>query len=405
MKILLANSTAYPVIGGVENSLRYIARELVKEGHEVKIFCFQFTSEEPLRMEYEGVEIIRYPCKSERWPHKQFSSRVAAAQRGITNVLVDFLPDAIWSRSAPVGLGIRRAGYDGPLLQIFPTNAWMNCKGTFLQTHGLPGLRRLMLVGLWPFAFIPSKRIESELSRCCQPVAFSKNMRDQLLKGFPTNAKKCQVIPPGVDSEVFSPTNGASFFDAIEEQYDISRHEAIVLYVGRLSCAKHIPLLMDAIATLNIKVKLLLVGNGSERERLEEYAYSLGIANRVIFAGSHSEMLPGFYAMSRVCVLPTTVESFGQVYLESLACGTPVVGFSGDGHRVLTATNEIIKDGETGGVVREINSSALGEKIDEILSLERSQYFKMSHQARIDACSRFTWGKFTEEALSLSVLV
>ena len=402
MKILLANSTAYPVIGGVENSLRYIARELVRTGHEVKIFCFQFTSDEPLCMEYEGVEIIRHPCKAERWPHKQYSSRVAAAQQGITNLLMDYLPDAIWSRSAPVGLGIRQAGYDGPLLQIFPTNAWMNCKGTLLQTHGLPVLRRLMLMGLWPFAYIASRRIERELSHCCQPVVFSENMRDQLLMGFPANAQKCHVIPPGVDSEVFSPSNGSRFFDDIEDQYGVSRHEPIVLYVGRLSCAKHLPLLMDAIRTLKNEVKLLLVGSGPERERLKEYAHDIGLANRIVFAGSHSEMLSGFYAMSRVCVLPTTIESFGQVYLESLACGTPVVGFSGDGHRVLTATNEIIRDGETGGAVREINFSALGEKIGEILSLERSQYLKMSNKARVDVRTRFTWGQFTDAALKLS---
>lgn len=47
MRILLANSTAYPVIGGVENSLRYIGRELLRAGHEVKIFCFQTSSVHP----------------------------------------------------------------------------------------------------------------------------------------------------------------------------------------------------------------------------------------------------------------------------------------------------------------------------------------------------------------------
>jgi len=60
MRILLVNATAYPQIGGVENSLHYIAQALLSEGHEVKIFCFQFTPGEPLSMNHAGVEIIRY---------------------------------------------------------------------------------------------------------------------------------------------------------------------------------------------------------------------------------------------------------------------------------------------------------------------------------------------------------
>lgn len=402
MKILLANSTAYPVIGGVENSLRYISRELIQSGHEVKVFCFQFSFDEPLRMEYEGIEIIRHPCKTERWPHRQHLSRVAAAQRAIPTVLDEFQPDAIWSRAASVGLGIRRGGYKGPLLQIFLTNARMNCRGTFLQTYGLPARRRLILLGLWPSAYFASARVERELSRQCESVAFSENMREQLLKGFPKETRSCHVISPGVDSEVFSPDNGARFFETIEYEYGLSRNELIVLYVGRLSGAKNIPLLMDAVMALKNRPKLVLVGSGPEVGRLRNYAQRIGLTERLVIAGLHHEMLPGFYAMSSVCVLPTTIESFGQVYLESLASGTPVVGFAGDGRRVLTATDEIVRDGVTGCVVHEVSSRALAEKIDSIISLDDTEYADMARCARDDARTRFSWFQFVDKALVLS---
>lgn len=402
MKILLVNSTAYPVIGGVENSLRYISRELIQAGHEVKVFCFQFSPNEPLRIEYEGVEIIRYPCKLERWPHKQHLSRVTASQFGVTAVLDAFQPDAIWSRNASVGLGIRRGGYKGPLLQIFPTNARMNCRGTFLQTSGLPIKRRLILLGLWPFAYFTSVRIERELALQCKSVVFSENMRDQLLKGFPQGSRGCHLISPGVDSEVFSPANGARYFETIEEKYGLSRKEPIVLYVGRLSSAKNVPLLMDAVGALANRAKLVLVGSGADKDRFWKYAQNIGLNDRLVFVGSHEELLPGFYAMSRVCVLPTTIESFGQVYLESLASGTPVIGFAGDGNRVLTATEEIVREGVTGGVVREVSAQSLAAKIDWIISMEDKVYAHMSRCARDDVCTRFAWRQFVDEALLLS---
>lgn len=402
MRILIANGTAYPRIGGVENSLRFIGRELVRSGHQVKIFCFQSSTDEPLRMDHEGIEIIRCPLTPARWPHTQFLSHVTTAQLAIPAVLDEFQPDAVWSRSAYVGLGIRRGGYSGPLLQIYPTNARMNCRGLYLQTHGLPIKRRLMLLGLWPLAYLTSSRLERELAKKSKALTFSENMRNQLLSEFPKEAQTCHVIPPGVNTDIFSPGNGARYFEALEDKYGLRRGEPIVLYVGRLSSAKHIPMLMDAVALLKIQAKLVLVGSGPEKERLQAYAHSIGIADRVVFAGTQHEMLPGFYAVSRVCVLPTTTESFGQVYLESLASGTPAVGFASDGHRVLTATDEIIQDGKTGAVVREVNCSTLAEKIGSILSLNDNDYSAMANRAVADVRKRFVWSRFVDKAIELS---
>ena len=403
MRILLANSTAYPTIGGVENSLQFIGRELLRAEHEVKIFCLQSSPDQPLRVEHEGIEIIRTPYTLKRWPHVRLTEIVQTVQQAIPTVLKEFQPHSIWSRSASVGLGIRCGGYQGPLLQIFCTNAKMNCRGLYLQTHGLPIRRRLMLLGLWPLDYFASVRLERKLACQCTAVAFSENMRRQLLAGFPKDACMCNVIPPGVDGDFFSPLNGSQHFDLIEKDCGVSRDEPIVLYVGRLSCSKHIPMLMDAVSPLKTHVKLLLVGSGPEEARLQAYARHIGIADRVIFAGSHHEMLPGFYAISRVSVLPTTIESFGQVYLESLACGTPAVGFAGDGRHVLTATDEIIRDGQTGAVVREVGESALTEKIDSILSLSDTEYAAMSKRARENVQERFSWERFVKETLALSI--
>ena len=404
MKILLANRAAYPTIGGVENSLRYIGRELLRVRHQIKIFSLQVSPNEPLRMEHEGIEILRIPYTPKRWPHMRQLELVKTVEHAVPRILGEYQPDAVWSRSAPMGLGIRRGGYEGPLLQIYSTNAKMNCQGLYLQTHGLPMKRRLMLLGLWPLHYLISSKLEKELALQSTAVAFSENMRAQLLPGFPEAARSCRLIRPGVDCDVFSPENGARFFDRIEEEHGLSRNEALVLYVGRLSTCKHIAMLMDAVHLLKTNVKLLLVGNGPDEDYLRSYAQRIGLGDRVAFVGKQHKMLPGFYAMSRVLVLPTTTESFGQVYLESLAAGTPAIGFAGDGDRVLTATSEIIQDGKTGGVVKKVSASALAEKIDSILSLNDDDYAIMSQRARKDVLGRFSWQHFVTKALELSTL-
>jgi len=346
-------------------------------------------------MEHEGIEILRHPCAGSRWPHRQYRNRVDAASEGILAVVGDFRPDAVWCRNASVGLGIRRGGYAGPLLQIFPTTARMNCRGSFLMTGGLPAGRRIKLLGLWPSAFIVSSRIERELLKQSTPVVFSENMREQLDPGS-------FLIRPGVDSVFFSRENGARFFEAIEREYGLRRNEPFVLYVGRLSGAKHIPMLIDAVRVLPAGVKLVLVGSGRDEARMRSYAQKRAMAGRTVFAGSHDEMLPGFYAMSRVTVLPTTIESFGQAFIESLACGTPAVGFERDGRHVLTATGEIIREGETGAVVRKVSARALSAGIDSILSLSDDRYALMSLRCRDDAVATYSWKNFVPRALELS---
>lgn len=402
MRILLANTSAYPVIGGVENSLYYIGRELLRAGHEVKILCLQTSPDQPLCMEHESIEIIRIPYTPKHWPHTRALDVVKTVQRAIPSVLQTFQPDVVWSRSALVGLGIRRGGYRGSLLHIFCTNTKMNCRGLYFQTHGLPVRRRLMLLALWPFDYLVSSSLEKSLARQCKAAAFSENMRNQLLADFPKDARFCNVISPGVDTEVFSPKNGSQYFEKIERDYGLSRNEPILLYVGRLSNAKNIPMLMDAVCHLKLQVKLVLVGGGPEEARLKSYADKIGLTERLVFAGKHYELLAGFYALSRICVLPTTIESFGQVYLESLASGTPAVGFSGNGRSVLTATDEIIQDGLTGGVVKKTNAIDLAEKISAILSLDNTAYEAMSRRAREDVRKRFSWNRFVNKALAAS---
>ena len=400
MKILLANPTAHPHIGGVENSLRYIGRELRERGDEVEIFCLQLSPEEPLDDSIEGIPIHRCPYSLSRWPNRRLRDQVERTSAGVRPCLERFQPDRVWCRSAAMGLGISQSGFKGRLVQIFSTTAAMDSRGLFLQTKGADLGYRLKMAALYPLAHRAMRKIEKALLPRCQPVVFSENMRLQLTREYGEPAHKARVIAPGVDSEVFSPATSSLREREIARTYGLSAEEPYILYVGRLSPAKNLPILFEAVSELrNPKTRLVLVGEGRAEKRLRLLAKTLGLESRVLFVGKQTDLLPGFYGMAGVCVLPTNIESFGQVYLESMACGTPVVGFGGEGSTFRTATAEIVADRLTGRVVATFDAGALAEAIDWILELPAEKYREMSARCVEETVANYSWKRFVENVL------
>lgn len=102
----------------------------------------------------------------------------------------------------------------------------------------------------------------------------------------------------------------------------------------------------------------LIMGDGSDRRRLEEKARALGVANHVVFTGFVPEPEKcEHYRLLDAYAMPSRGEGFGFVVLEALACGVPVVASIADG------TREAVRDGELGAVVDPINSHDLAQAI------------------------------------------
>ncbi|MCD6290679.1 MAG: glycosyltransferase family 4 protein, partial [Anaerolineae bacterium] len=106
----------------------------------------------------------------------------------------------------------------------------------------------------------------------------------------------------------------------------------IVGYAGGLIPEKGVDVLIRAVARLSGDWQLRLVGDGTERPRLERLARRLGVADRVAFLPRLvSADMPDFYRQLHVLVLPSRDrpnwrEQFGRVLVEAMACGVPVIG-------------------------------------------------------------------------------
>jgi 1,2-diacylglycerol 3-alpha-glucosyltransferase len=132
------------------------------------------------------------------------------------------------------------------------------------------------------------------------------------------------VVPTCIDVDRFA--GGVRRAD-LRERYGVGRDGEMILCVGRLAREKNLDLTLRAFAALEVpRARLVLVGDGPEREHLEHLAAALGIAARTHFTGElPRSMLPDAYASADLFLFTSRTETQGLVLVEALAAGLPIV--------------------------------------------------------------------------------
>ena len=206
---------------------------------------------------------------------------------------------------------------------------------TFIYTaHGLPILLRLQ------------DRIEDNLATLLVDtiVPVSEEIKETLLQWMPLSRRKLHLIINGVDTERFHPQPELRHHPEMIAKYGLNPEFFWIGSVGRLEPEKNYSMLLRAIAGTNHRsgrrIKLALVGDGSQMRTLQELAAALGIEQQMLFLGqqlSVHEILPLF----NVFVLSSLTEGTSISLLEAQACGVPAVvtDVGGNGFIVRHGTN------------------------------------------------------------------
>lgn len=150
----------------------------------------------------------------------------------------------------------------------------------------------------------------------------------------------------------------------LRKKLKISKNSKVVLFVGRLTQVKSVDFLIEGFAMLDFKNKLLLVvGSGEEKNNLECLVKNLGLTDNVIFTGNvNPKEVYSYMHLADVLVLPSTMETGGNVILEALMCGLPVIST-----RVGWADDYIV-DGYDGYFIEKRNAKDIGNKLNKVLS-------------------------------------
>lgn len=186
--------------------------------------------------------------------------------------------------------------------------------------HGLPVLNRSQDI------------IEDNIAGmvCDSVVAVSQEIKDVLVRRIPVTKKKIQVIYNGVDTELFCPFADKNAARQMAQRYNLPENAFVIGSVGRLEPVKNYAMLLRAFSKLSFVDEglptphLVLVGEGSERAKLEQLAADLGVVGNTTFLGMQyaiHEIVPLFH----IFVLSSVTEGTSISLLEAQASGVPAV--------------------------------------------------------------------------------
>ena len=192
----------------------------------------------------------------------------------------------------------------------------------------------LVAHGIDIHAALPAKTLAA-LRASDRIIAVSSWTRDRVLALGGIEPENVAILPNTVDESRF--TVGARP-DALRKGYGIGPDEKVLLTVARLDDReryKGYDRMIEALPMIQREcgsVRFVIVGAGNDETRVVALANRLGVAGSVILAGFvDAERLADYYRLADVFVMPSTGEGFGIVFLESMACGTPVIAGNRDG--------------------------------------------------------------------------
>ena len=211
-------------------------------------------------------------------------------------------------------------------------------------------------------------------------IAVSKHARWELIKEWGIPLEKVTFIPNGVDVEAFKPKG---------------KKEPMILFVGKLTRRKGVEYLIRAYAEVASEdFRLIIVGDGEERSRLERLVRMFNLQRKVTFLGYVSkETLQALYTKARIFVLPSLAEGFPLTLLEAMSCGCAVVATKVSG--LLDVVND-----DNGFLVEPGSVDALAEKLGLLMGDQKTTEY-MGRRGRECVSRKYSWENIASKTLTV----
>lgn len=311
MNIGIFTDAYYPQVSGVVTSTFILKNELIRLGHSVTII----TVAHPDVEEEEGIM---------RLPSIPFfllpSQRVGMIySRKIMNKIKKLDLDIIHTQTEfSIGIFGRIVAkrLDIPVVHTYHT---------MYEDYIHYVSRGIMLKPASQFA----KKVSKLYCRDCSAIIVPTLKVKDALQHYGL-LRHIDIIPTGVDIEPFKRTNyNEDLIQDEKKSFGINETEPVVLFIGRLAKEKSVDIIINSMKELIVKIpncKLLVVGDGPERENLEDLVRSLDIEKSVVFTGEKPWAEIGrYYQMGDVFVGASLTETQGLTFTEAMAAQIPVV--------------------------------------------------------------------------------
>jgi glycosyltransferase involved in cell wall biosynthesis len=368
MRILMLSEFYPPLIGGMERHVQTLSRELVRRGHHVAVGTLEHKGS-PTFEEDEGVRVYRlagwnrmlqpFYQDQEHQFHPPFPDPGVMA--GLRRLVEQERPDIVHARKGMlysfVGL---KAWSRAKLVVTLHDNSLICPTGTYLHKGCLctgPGYLKCVLCASSHygkgkgFLLTSGLKVSSYLHNYVDKyIAVSSAVRDACIIGVGKPPRPIEVVPTFISDAAVDEANH------IERPSFLPPMDNYILFVGRQSVFKGIDVLLEAYEGLSDLAPLVLMITEVGKTPRQ---FPAGVT--VIRNVPHAQVMAGWKHCA-VGVVPSILpEAFGQVAVEAMACGKPVVASA------IGGLPEAIADGESGLLVEPGNVSALREALRTLL--------------------------------------
>ncbi len=375
MKVLITSDWNFSVVNGVVTSVKNLRDELLKMGHEVRIVTLSSTFKTYKRDE---VYYIGSVSANKVYPEARLRAK---RMKKILRHIEEWGPDVVHSQCEFSTFSFAKDVADEldiPLIHTYHT----------VYEDYIHYLGPSRIIGKTIVTQL-SKHVAKNCDAMIVPTEKVKN----LLEGYKIKTPM-SVIPTGIVLDRFQEEGLDAEGKKLRSKLGYSKDETVLAAIGRLAKEKNTAEIMRFVSGLeNDKVKLMIVGDGPYREKLEEKAEKYPNNDRYNFVGMVAPAeVAKHYRVGDIFVCASTSETQGLTYVEALASGLPILCKRDE------CLNGVIEDGYNGWQY-DTKEEFVG-RLNEYIGLSPEEKKKMSDNA-FESAEKFSSRRFAKDVLAL----
>lgn len=375
MKVLITSDWNFSVVNGVVTSVKNLRDELLKMGHEVRIVTLSSTFKTYKR---DDVYYIGSVSANKVYPEARLRAK---RMKKILRHIEEWGPDVVHSQCEFSTFSFAKDVADEldiPLIHTYHT----------VYEDYIHYLGPSRIIG---------KTIVTQLSKhvakSCDAMIVPTEKVKNLLEGYKIKTPM-SVIPTGIVLDRFHEEGLDEEGKKLRSKLGYSKDETVLAAIGRLAKEKNTAEIMRFVSGLeNDKVKLMIVGDGPYREKLEEKAEKYPNNDRFNFVGMVAPAeVAKHYRVGDIFVCASTSETQGLTYVEALASGLPILCKRDE------CLNGVIEDGYNGWQYD--TKEEFYDRLNEYIALSSEEKKKMSDNA-FESAEKFSSRRFAKDVLTL----
>ncbi|SNR83954.1 N-acetyl-alpha-D-glucosaminyl L-malate synthase BshA [Flavobacterium sp. ov086] len=306
MKIAIV---CYPTFGGSGVVATELGLELARRGHEIHFITYS----QPVRLALLNPNVHYHEVNVPEYPLFHYQPYELALSSKLVDMVKLYKIEVLH-----VHYAIPHA-YAGYMAKQMLKNEGINLP-MITTLHGTD----ITLVGNHPF-YKPA--VTFSINKSDYVTSVSQSLKDDTLKLFKIK-NKIRVIPNFIELDKVrkDPQEPCHRYVMAKE------NERIITHISNFRKVKRIPDIIKIFYNIQkvMPAKLMMVGDGPEKEKAEILCMELGIYDKVIFFGNSNE-IDKILCLTDLFLLPSETESFGLAALEAMACGVPVISSNSGG--------------------------------------------------------------------------